>query len=93
MPRNLVRYQQTGSDLHFITFSCYRRQPYLGTPEARELFEKSLEAMRLRYDFWITGSSAEQGFAGAKAVRRSAAQGAAILAGCGAPSGSFLSKR
>ena len=55
MPRNLVRYQQTGSDLHFITFSCYRRRPYLGTPEARELFEKSLEAMRLRYDFWITG--------------------------------------
>jgi hypothetical protein len=25
MPRGLIRYQQTG-DLHFITFSCYRRQ-------------------------------------------------------------------
>ena len=24
MPRNLVRYQQAG-ELHFITFSCYRR--------------------------------------------------------------------
>lgn len=55
MPRNLVRYQQTGSDLHFITFSCYRRQAYLGTADARDLFEKSLEAMRLRYGFWITG--------------------------------------
>jgi putative transposase len=29
MPRGLIRYQQTG-DLHFITFSCYRRQAYLG---------------------------------------------------------------
>ena len=55
MPRKLVRYQQTGSDLHFITFSCYRRQAWLGTAEARDLFEKSLETMRLRYDFWITG--------------------------------------
>jgi putative transposase len=55
MPRNLVRYQQTGSDLHFITFSCYRRQCCLGTPEARDLFERSLDSMRLRYGFWITG--------------------------------------
>ena len=47
MPRNLVRYQQTGGDLHFITFSCYRRQAYLGTAEARDLFEKSLETMRI----------------------------------------------
>jgi putative transposase len=54
MPKSLVRYQQTG-DLHFITFSCYRRQPHLGTESARNLFEHSLEAMRVRYDFFISG--------------------------------------
>jgi hypothetical protein len=54
MPKSLVRYQQTG-DLHFITFSCYRRQPHLGTESARNLFVQSLEAMRLRYDFLVSG--------------------------------------
>lgn len=54
MPTSLVRYQQTG-DLHFITFSCYRRQPHLGSASARDLFERSLEAMRLRYDFFVCG--------------------------------------
>jgi hypothetical protein len=54
MPRNLVRYQQSG-DLHFITFSCYGRRPYLDTTEARDQFERSLETMRLHYNFWITG--------------------------------------
>ncbi len=53
MPRNLVRYQQAG-ELHFITFSCYRRLPHLGSPAARETFERSLEAMRRRYGFFIT---------------------------------------
>lgn len=52
MTRGLVRYQQYGC-LHFITFSCYRRQPYLRAPTARELFERSLEAMRRRYGFVI----------------------------------------
>jgi len=54
MPKSLVRYQQSG-DLHFITFSCYRRQPHLGVASARDLFERSLETMRLRYDFFISG--------------------------------------
>jgi putative transposase len=54
MPFNLVRYQQTGH-LHFVTFSCYRRQQHLGMPAARELFERSLEKMRVRYDFFVTG--------------------------------------
>ena len=53
MTSGLVRYHQTG-DLHFVTFSCYRRQPYLGTPVARDLFERSLETMRCRYDFFVT---------------------------------------
>ncbi|HVV72706.1 MAG TPA: transposase [Verrucomicrobiae bacterium] len=54
MTRGLVRYQQAG-DLHFITFSCYDRRPYLGTETARDLFEESLESMRLRYGFFLTG--------------------------------------
>ena len=54
MHTGLVRYQRAG-DFHFITFSCYRRQPHLGTPAARDRFEQSLETMRLRYDFVIAG--------------------------------------
>jgi putative transposase len=54
MTKGLIRYQQA-HDLHFVTFSCYHRLPYLGAPAARSLFEKSLEVMRLRYDFFVTG--------------------------------------
>ncbi len=54
MPTGLVRYQQT-TNLHFVTFSCFHRLPYLATPDARDLFETSLEVMRLRYDFFVTG--------------------------------------
>ena len=54
MPKGLVRYQPAGH-FHFVTFSCYHRLPYLGTPAARSLFERSLEAMRLRYDFVVAG--------------------------------------
>jgi putative transposase len=52
MPPNLVRYHHRG-DFHFITFSCYHRLPYLATLRARDLFEHSLESMRLRYDFVV----------------------------------------
>jgi putative transposase len=44
----LVRYQQTG-DLHFVTFSCYQRRPYLGSAAARDQLVESLETMRVRY--------------------------------------------
>ncbi len=54
MPRNLVRYQETG-DLHFITFSCHQRQPYLTSPSAKNTFVNSLETMRQRYDFRLIG--------------------------------------
>jgi hypothetical protein len=37
-----IRYQQTG-EFHFLTFSCYRRQPYLAAVAAIELFEDALE--------------------------------------------------
>ena len=42
-------------DFHFVTFSCDRRQPHLSTAAARNLFERALEAMRLRYDFVVAG--------------------------------------
>jgi putative transposase len=52
MPRGLER--RYGLDHHhFVTFSCYRRQPFLAEAPAREIFERSLEAMRVRYGFSV----------------------------------------
>jgi putative transposase len=49
-----IRYHQTG-EFHFLTFSCYRRRPYLSTVAAMELFENALERVRLRYLFVVSG--------------------------------------
>ncbi len=54
MPRLLKRYQNT-RDLHFITFSCYRRQPRLSADRARTTFLRSLEAARVRFNFSLCG--------------------------------------
>jgi len=54
MPKGLVRYQRAGH-FHFVTFSCYGRQPHLGSAAARDRFERSLETMRVRYDFVVAG--------------------------------------
>ena len=54
VPSGLRRRQQT-RQLHFVPFSCYRRQPKLGKPAARNLFERSLEQTRRRYGFCVTG--------------------------------------
>jgi putative transposase len=54
MPWGLKRYQQTG-DLHFITFSCYRREPLLGSAQARDTFVITLEKVRGWYGFYVTG--------------------------------------
>jgi putative transposase len=54
MPSGLRRYQQAG-DLHFITFSCYRRQPKLLTVGTRATFERSLEKTRRAYRFCVLG--------------------------------------
>ena len=54
MPRNLKRYYGAG-DLHFITCSCYQRQPILGTPPRRDLFLTVLEHMRQEYHFVVLG--------------------------------------
>jgi putative transposase len=54
MARNLIRYQQCG-DFHFVNFSCYRNQQNLDSAGMKELFEHSLEKIRLRYDFGVIG--------------------------------------
>jgi len=51
---NLKRYYGAG-DLHFITCSCYRRQPFLGTPRRRDLLLTVLEQVRKRYQFVVAG--------------------------------------
>jgi hypothetical protein len=45
MPWGLTRYQHT-RDLHFITSSCYRRQPLLASSGAKGEFEDALERTR-----------------------------------------------
>ena len=54
MPWGLHRYYGAG-DLHFITCSCYRRQPLLGTARRRDLFLAVLERVRRRYHFVVVG--------------------------------------
>lgn len=41
--------------MHFLTFSCYHRLPYLATPESRAIFESALERMRQKYNFVVAG--------------------------------------
>src|SRR6267154_108250 len=43
------------SDLHFVTFSCYRRRPLLGTVRARDRFVKILDEVRCRHEFRLVG--------------------------------------
>jgi putative transposase len=54
MPVGLKRYQQTG-DMHFVTFSCYRRLPFLISPQAKQVFEEALETLRRRHEFYVAG--------------------------------------
>jgi putative transposase len=42
-------------DLHFVTFSCCRRRPYLGTVRARNEFVRLLDAVRADYGFRLFG--------------------------------------
>jgi hypothetical protein len=64
MPNRLQRFQESG-ELHFVTFSCHDRKPYLVLLEARDTFERSLEQIRRRCHFfhrdWI-----EEGHGGAE---------------------------
>ena len=54
MPWGLKRFHQS-HDLHFITFSCYRRKKKLNSPESRRMFERALERARRQYVFYICG--------------------------------------
>src|SRR6478752_8599585 len=54
MPKRLKRYY--GHDhLHFLTCSCYHRQPWLAPPRRRDLFVEILEQVRKRYQFVVVG--------------------------------------
>lgn len=54
MPKGLQRYYGR-KHLHFITCSCYRRQPRLGSRLRRDLFLRILEQVRERYRFDVVG--------------------------------------
>jgi putative transposase len=53
--RNALRRYYGRGDLHFVTFSCYRRRPLLGTPRARTRFVKILDEVRARFGFRLIG--------------------------------------
>jgi putative transposase len=54
MPTGLRRY--SGHDyLHFLTCSCYHRQPWLASPRRRDLFLQIFEEVRQRYQFVVVG--------------------------------------
>ena len=44
-----------GRDLHFLTFSCYRRQPLLTNADRCDLFLQILERVRRRYRLVVLG--------------------------------------
>ena len=54
MPSGLKRYYGK-ADLHFITFSCYRRLPLLKTARARDLFVLELGKVRDAMGFRLVG--------------------------------------
>jgi putative transposase len=54
MPRGLRRFQESGQS-HFVTFSCYRRQPFFSRAETCELFVQCLKDMRRRFEVCIYG--------------------------------------
>ncbi len=54
MPSGLKRYYGK-EDLHFITFSCYRRLPLLKTVRARDLFVRELGKVRDAMGFRLVG--------------------------------------
>jgi hypothetical protein len=54
MPKGLRRFHNTGQR-HFITCSCYRRQPFLGSARRRDYFLKVFEEVRQKYDLVVWG--------------------------------------
>lgn len=54
MSSRLKRFYGSG-DLHFITCSCYRREPRMMRSSARDLFVRILEEVRHTYRFYVVG--------------------------------------
>ena len=54
MPRGLRRFHQSRQS-HFVTFSCYRRQPNFADARIYDLFLACLEPMRRRFALRIYG--------------------------------------
>ena len=54
MPRGLHR-SYGAHHLHFITYSCYQRLPYLRSASSRDLVLAILEQTRQRYRFVVVG--------------------------------------
>src|SRR5882724_5473694 len=53
--RNPLKRFYGRGDLHFVTFSCYRRRPYLGTARRRNGSVKILDKIRMRHGFELVG--------------------------------------
>jgi putative transposase len=54
MPKGLNRYYGQ-HHLHFLTCSCYHRQPWLASAHRRDLFIQILEEVRQRFGFVVVG--------------------------------------
>ena len=54
MPWGLKRFHQS-RQLHFLTFSCYRRRPNFCSPVSRHVFESALERVRQKYEMCVCG--------------------------------------
>ena len=54
MPSHPERFRGAG-DLHFLTFSCYQRQPLFSTSARHDLFLESLEHVRRCYRLVVLG--------------------------------------
>jgi REP element-mobilizing transposase RayT len=54
MTKHLRRRYGSGT-LHFVTCSCYRRLPLLGSAGSRDVFVRMLEETRVRYQFALIG--------------------------------------
>jgi putative transposase len=52
MPWALKRFQESGQ-LHFLTFSCYKRRANFGNRPSRSTFESSLERARQHYGLCV----------------------------------------
>ena len=54
MPWGLRRFQES-RQLHFLTWSCYRRRQYLRLTAVKRAVEIALEQARRRYEFRVYG--------------------------------------